>query len=152
MKKHKLKQKIIDELADNPIVSLVCDKFNFSRQTFYRWRNEDKDFSQKVDESTFLGQEKINDLAESKLVKKIKEEHWQAIKYRLDNRKVEYMKPRPKDFFDRLLPKETGGEVHLIINSRGKNPEIMDFSEEKKETTRDSAKNIIEFEDYISEE
>ncbi len=118
MKKHRLKQKVINELADSPNVSAVCDKLSVSRQTFYRWMKEDLEFADKVNESITMGNDIINDLAEMKLVGKIKEGNLAAIKYRLDNNKYNYIKPRPGDFWESILATRIDHNSRKIIRDK----------------------------------
>lgn len=51
------------------IISDACKAVNVSRPTFYKWKREDKEFSDAVDEIN----EQVVDLAENALIKKIKE-------------------------------------------------------------------------------
>ncbi len=98
----KVKDKVIEELISVPIVTIACDKHGISRQTFYRWKNEDKDFKDKVNNSLGLGVESINDLAESIIIKNIKSGDMGAVKYWLNNNKYNYIRPRDKEFFDKV--------------------------------------------------
>jgi hypothetical protein len=50
-------------------VSLSCKKAKIARQTFYNWIEEDSDFAEKIAEA----QEGILDMAESMLLKKVRE-------------------------------------------------------------------------------
>lgn len=50
-------------------VSKSCKKSNIARQTFYNWFTEDKEFAQKINDA----QEGVIDMAESMLIKKVKE-------------------------------------------------------------------------------
>lgn len=38
MKKHRVRDKLINELKNIPIVEIACEKLNISRQTYYRWK------------------------------------------------------------------------------------------------------------------
>ena len=62
MKKYNLKDKVLVELKTTPIISIVCYKLGISRQTFYRWVDEDSGFKLKVKEAIKMGIENINDL------------------------------------------------------------------------------------------
>ena len=100
MKKHRLKIKFLEELGKTPIVSAVCGKLDLSRQTVYRWLDEDPDFKKEYDICLSRGRDNINDLAESKLINKIQEGQMGAIVYWLDNKHKEYIKPRQPQLRD----------------------------------------------------
>lgn len=71
------KKKIVLKLLEESrgIVSYACKNGNISRETFYRWCREDKDFKQAVDE---ISEENI-DIVESKLFTKINDGDLTAI-------------------------------------------------------------------------
>ena len=97
--KKTLKNKILQELYSIPIVTIACEKHGVSRQTFYRWKSEDIEFSSHVDNALGLGIESINDLAESTLIKSIRSGEIGSTKYWLSNNKYNYIRPRDKEFF-----------------------------------------------------
>jgi hypothetical protein len=101
MKKHYKEDALIKQLETVPNVSLACEKLGISRNTVYRWCKEDSEFKFRLEEALECGTDSINDLAESKLVSHINNGSMTAIKYWLDNHKKEYMRPRPKDFWER---------------------------------------------------
>ena len=102
-KRHRSANKFLEELENVPNVSLACKKTGLSRQTIYRWCKEDPDFKRQMDEAIKSGVESVSDLAESKLIGHINAGNMQAIRYWLDNRKKEYMRPRPKDFWENVV-------------------------------------------------
>jgi len=75
------KQLIIDQLRKTPIIELTCKKTNLSRATFYRWRKDDLEFAQKVEQALDEGLSTISDLAESKLISAIQNENFSAIAF-----------------------------------------------------------------------
>ena len=99
MKQQKKKQ-FINQIKEVPIVSSVCNKIGISRQTYYRWRDEDKDFKQIVDKALNIGRESINDLAESSLVNNIKQNNLNATKFWLSNNHKNYIRPRIEGLHD----------------------------------------------------
>lgn len=96
MKSNKVRQELMRELEKHANVSVACNNVGISRQTFYRWRKLDEKFSEQIDEAVDMGRRSVNDLAESKLVEKIKEGSLPAVKYWLGNNKPNYMKPRTR--------------------------------------------------------
>lgn len=92
LNKRSLKKKILEELEMLPVVLSICTKHGISRQTYYRWRNEDPEFRKKVEDVLELGRESINELAESKVIQKINDgERW-ATEYWLTHNNPRYMK------------------------------------------------------------
>jgi hypothetical protein len=121
MKKTKQKEKqIIEALEKVPNISLACEKVGITRQTFYRWMDEDINFLKKINKAQRTGNEYVNDLAESSLITNIKAGKKWSIIYWLDHHKSNYMKPKPKDFWHNLYRedvKKLGG--HFIIDTNG---------------------------------
>jgi hypothetical protein len=118
MKQIKFEKTFLEELAKAPIITNACNNVGLSRQTIYRWMECSSAFRKKVNDSIKSGISSINDLAESKLVKKIKQEDFQAIKYWLDNNKKNYIRPRTKDILGKLFDSDNKiGEVKSIIIS-----------------------------------
>ena len=84
MKKSEKKIKIfLAELKSIPVIERACKICGLSRNTIYRWRNEDEDFRQKMDKSIEIGERNIDDLTSAKYFSLINKEYWPAIKYRL---------------------------------------------------------------------
>ena len=75
------KQSLIEVLKELPIIQIACKKSGISRATYYRWRKEDKYFSQQCDNALKQGNEYINDMSESQLVSLIREKSWPAISF-----------------------------------------------------------------------
>ena len=68
MKKDKVMKTFLEELEKIPNIQNVCSKCSISRNTFYRWRSEDPEFSEAVDKAMELGVQMINDYAESNVL------------------------------------------------------------------------------------
>jgi predicted DNA-binding transcriptional regulator AlpA len=69
----KQKQDFLEELKTIPIIQVVCERLSLGRATFYRWKEEDQEFSQQVDLAISQGDYLVNDLAESQLVTAVKD-------------------------------------------------------------------------------
>ncbi len=78
-KSDKLKEALLDQLKKTPIIQIACEKLNISRMSFYRWKQEDKEFAKKVDDALLDGQLLVNDLAESQLISAVKDRNMHAI-------------------------------------------------------------------------
>ncbi|MDP3697861.1 MAG: phBC6A51 family helix-turn-helix protein [Candidatus Taylorbacteria bacterium] len=75
------KQALIDALKEMPIARVACKRAGVSRATYYRWRNEDKNFLQQCYEAISIGIEAINEMSDSQLISLIGEKSLQAIKW-----------------------------------------------------------------------
>ncbi len=90
MKKNKIQDKFFEELRKIPIIQVACEKTGLSRNSVYRWKKEDKEFSQKMDEAMTDGVAFVNDMSESQLLTMIKEKNWSAISFWLRHRNNNY--------------------------------------------------------------
>jgi hypothetical protein len=105
MKKNKLQDQFLEELAKVPIVQVACEKTGLSRNSIYRWRKEDKTFEKKMDEALASGVAFVNDMSESQLLTLIKEKSYSAISFWLRHRNDNY-----KDKLE-VTTKEDSGEL-----------------------------------------
>lgn len=79
------KQKLLENLKQVPIISVACQKLGIGRSSVYRWKTEDRLFSQEFDKSLQEGKQLINDLAESQLINAIKDQNMTGIIWWLRN-------------------------------------------------------------------
>jgi len=89
-KKNRLQQAFFEELKKVPIVLVACEKSGISRNSVYRWKREDKEFSKKMDEALAEGEALVNDMSESQLLTLIKEKNWSAISFWLRHRNPKF--------------------------------------------------------------
>ena len=73
------KQKLLEALKEMPIIQIACKKADVSRATYYRWREEDEDFSRGCEVALQEGTDFINDMSESQKIQLIKEKKMPAI-------------------------------------------------------------------------
>jgi ACT domain-containing protein len=78
-KQAKQKEMILDQLRKTPVIQIVCKKLGISRSTYYRWRQENKEFAKACDEALEDGCLLVNDLAESQLMGAIRDQNITAI-------------------------------------------------------------------------
>lgn len=86
----KEKEKFLDILQKNPVIQVVCERSGVSKATFYRWRSDDKEFSDKADIAMSEGKELVSDIAISQLISAIKDKNMHAIRYWLSNHHPDY--------------------------------------------------------------
>ena len=91
----------------------MCESLTVSRQSFYRWMEEDIEFKEAVESALNIGVESINDLAESKLVSNIRKGSQRSAEFWLINNKRNYMKPR-------ILSDKNGTEPETMTNKEKK--------------------------------
>jgi len=80
----------LEQLKKTPIVQIACEKLGIGRSTFYRWKEEDADFSRQVGAAIFDGHLMVNDLAESQLIGAVKDRDMRAIMYWLKHHHADY--------------------------------------------------------------
>lgn len=90
MKKNRVKKEFLEHLRKVPIVQVACEKFGVSRNSVYRWRNEDPEFRKEMDMALAEGEELVNDMGESQLLSLIREKNWQAISFWLRKRNPKF--------------------------------------------------------------
>lgn len=84
------KVRLIDQLKKTPIVQIACEKEGIGRASYYRWRKDDHVFAETADEALSTGKNLINDLAESQLIKAIRDGNMTAIIYWLKHQHPDY--------------------------------------------------------------
>ena len=124
MKKKRLGNKFLQELEKTPIVSIACERCGVSRNTVYRWRTEDSYFAKRMDEAIEIGDDLVNDVAESNVLKGIKSGNPRYTIFWLERRNKR---------FRRLLP------AHPPV------PE--EDPEERERKIQEKMKKVIEFQD-----
>lgn len=86
----KEKAMLIEQLRKTPIVQIACEKLGIGRATYYRWRKDDNEFSEKSDEALLAGSLLVNDMAESQLMSAIKDKNLTAIIFWLKHHHPSY--------------------------------------------------------------
>lgn len=81
---------LLEHLRKTPIIQMACEKAGISRATYYRWKNNDKEFAISVDKALDEGVSMMNDFAESQLISSIRDKNMTAIIYWLKHRHRAY--------------------------------------------------------------
>ena len=89
-KKAKQIELLLEQLKRTPIIEVACQKINLPRSTLYRWMNKDEALSDQVNESLNEGKSRVNDLAESQLLKAIQDGNLAAVTFWLRHHKADY--------------------------------------------------------------
>jgi hypothetical protein len=116
--KAKVQRDIIDQLREVPFINHTMKKLGVSRMTFYRWIERDEVFSYNVHAALQEGHKNMIEVTESALFKKIRDEHFGAIKFYLENNHGNYMnqKYRVGEIYDRNY-KDAPNPAHARIPS-----------------------------------
>lgn len=123
-KRQKLQQEILlSELGKNSVMTAASQKAGVPRSTIYRWMKDNPALTEAIENARSEGRDIINDMAESVIIKKIREENLRAATYWLshnneryrpwrnlysginDYREVQSMKEKLKGFFEDVFKK-----------------------------------------------
>ena len=115
MKKYRKAKIFLEELRKVPIVSVACEAVGLSRMTVYRWRKEDAEFRSAMDQAEKSGNNSINDLANSRLIKHVQNGEPWAIKFWLMNRDRKFIYPRTKEIVNALMEQENAIRGFKVI-------------------------------------
>jgi hypothetical protein len=125
MKKDKSAPKFLEELRKVPVIGLACKQAGITRNTVYRWKEEDPVFAVEMEEALEEGRLHVNDVCEVQLITLAKEKVFPAVKYWLEHHHADYGKAR--------LAKEAKLNSDEIVAELGLVPE--DFATDKMEKT-----------------
>lgn len=84
------KEKLVEVLQKTPVTQVACTRAGVSRATFFRWKNEDEKFAEKVNEAMSTGKGLISDMAISQLIRSIQDKNLGSIKYWLSSHHQDY--------------------------------------------------------------
>lgn len=145
LNQRKLKQLIVDTLRDTPFINHAAKKVGIARTTFYRWMKTDKVFEININGALQEGHKCMIELAESSLFKKIKEGHFGAIKFYLENNHGNYMN---RKYVVETQQKRNYHDSPAYAHARI--PNVVAFTEEEMDYL-DEVKRLAK-EDNLSEE
>jgi hypothetical protein len=111
---------LLVELEKTGNVFTACSRTGISRATFYRWKEEQKEFKEKADRAAEIGIESNCDIAEHSLMLKIKDKDLGAIKYLLSHNSPRY---KEKEKEKRMVTDRTmaGTGKYVTLNGFGLN-------------------------------
>ena len=90
MKKNKKQVEFLEQLRKIPIVMVACEKSGISRNSIYRWRNDDEGFRKEMETALAEGEALVNDMSESQLLSMIRDKNWAAISFWLRHRNPKF--------------------------------------------------------------
>lgn len=161
MARFKDKSRLLELLAETPVVSFACKKVGLDRTTYYRWYKDDKDFREKADQILTIGRKSINDKAEASIIQKIHDGDMRANIFWLQHNDERYRPIRtsyipPAEHPHNLRPGETCrscGYKEPSTETKGKSINNDKLSEEiyralhlskKKKASKEDIKKILD--------
>lgn len=84
------KKILLEHLEKTPIVQIACEKSGVGRSTYYRWLEQDKKFARSAKQALVKWVLTMNDLAESQLLKSVRDGNMTAIIFWLKSRHLSY--------------------------------------------------------------
>ncbi len=130
-RQEKEKQLILENLKTTPIIQVVCQRASISRQTYYRWRAQDKQFAKMADEALFEGKSFINDLSESQLLAAIKDGNLTAVFYWLNHNHPSYANKLELDANLKLDTEKLTPQQEALVTRALKLVGVLSAGEEK---------------------
>lgn len=125
------KKRLLAKLEKTPIIEAACKAVGLPRSTYYRWRKDDPDFSEKCDEVIELSVGRINDLAESQLINAIKNQSMSAITFWLRHHHRSYRNRMEVDARINTTQQELTPEQTELVNKALQLAGIATLSEEQ---------------------
>ena len=90
MKKNKVKDAFLEQFRKVPRIQVACEKVGISRNSVYRWKNEDLEFEKELNTALEEGEALVNDMSENQLLSLIREKNWHAISFWLRKRNPKF--------------------------------------------------------------
>jgi hypothetical protein len=88
------KQKLLNEISKFGNVYLSCLKMGVDKATYYRWKQQDKEFRKLANQAEKIGRENICDVAEHSLLKNVKDGNQRSIEYTLGHNSKRYKRKK----------------------------------------------------------
>lgn len=88
--KTNLKKQFLEELRKVPIIQVACEKTGISRQTYYRWVKNSKEFEKQSEIAMKDGVQFVSDMSETQLLNLIKGGEFKAVSFWLKHRSDKY--------------------------------------------------------------
>lgn len=140
----KQKDSLLEELAKCPIVQVACERTSVGRATYYKWRSEDPEFRRISNNAVDEGRKFVNDIAESQMIRKIKEGNMTSIIYWLKNNNPRYTEKHTDEIEPLgVLPPDQAKELVRALHLMGLT-ELVRRSKKLEKGFRESEKEVTE--------
>lgn len=148
MKKTKaLTTKLLEELERTPLIQTACEKIGISRNTFYRWINEDEELFEQANHALSLGMGLVNDVALSNVLSGIKNKDTKYTIYWLSHKHQDFRRPfRDRvDADDPIQYRRLLNEKEQVIRVQMEAKELAE--KPTKEKMEEAIRKVTEFQD-----
>lgn len=140
----KQKDALLEELAKCPIVQVACERTSIGRATYYKWKADDPEFRRVSNNAVDEGRKFVNDVAESQMIRKIKEGNMTSIIYWLKNNNPRYTEKRTEEIEPLgVLPPDQAKELIRALRLMGLN-ELVRRSKKLEKGFRESEKEVVD--------
>jgi hypothetical protein len=133
------KQKLLEALKEMPVITVACKRSGIDNSTYYRWRQEDKEFMRQSRDAFDRGIEFVNDMSETQVIALIKEKKMPAIALWLKHHHARYGSKNqayvPITAREDLTPEENQIVIEALALASGK------AARKKKPTNHDGIHN-----------
>jgi len=89
-RKKRKKDLVLEGLRKHHVPLIACNNAGIDRSTYYRWKKENPEFAKAVLCAQEEGRELISDVGEAKLLARVQDGYFPAIKYLLDHNHPNY--------------------------------------------------------------
>lgn len=142
------KAKFITRLRETPIIQVAAAQVGIHRDTYYEWRSNDRKFKEDCLDALKLGDEFVNDMMESLLIKSAKEGKITAMIFWLKNHHPQYNDKRYHEhehyFRNEVLTDERKEQIYLAMKAWDSRDPDEDERDEDYEIQKDEEGNIID--------
>lgn len=119
------KSKLIRILEETPLINYACKKVGIGRTTFYRWMKSNLEFKRGVERALESGRSQWVEVAESSLMKNVKNGKMDAIKFFLSHNEPRYV-PLRSVYVEPLAAKERREFMQANAKNRPLSPETKE--------------------------
>jgi hypothetical protein len=120
MKTPNERRKFIETLEECPFLTIAAKRVGIDKSTIYRWKNKNKKFHDKMNESLEKGRELMVDVVEGVTFSEAKKGNMQACRMILENNSKRYYRPKAVLHFDSLA--DTVDGIDITIHHTNKSP------------------------------
>lgn len=84
------KEAFLEQLRKTPIIQLAADKASVGRTTVYRWRDEDPEFAEQMEQAIQEGRLLVSDVAEAQILAAIRDRNIPSVLFWLKHHHPSY--------------------------------------------------------------
>ncbi len=137
----KKKKRLLEALEQTSLISLACQKAGIAKATYYRWIGEDYEFFIAAQNALYDGNERINDLAKSKMIEDIAQGNIDT-SYKWLNRRDPTFSGKPAPYLREGIMSQVDSESEKTLQSVWKMfvDRVRQIKKKMKDETEDRTK------------